>query len=208
MTGNAGDSTKRPLWTKDGSFMVFRKLKQLVPEFNKWTLDNAIQNKSGNLTVEEGAEYIGARIIGRWKSGAPVDLAPEADDPALGADPNRNNNFDYRHAGSSLATDQSHCPFSAHLRKVNPRADLGDTNTINHAMRAGTPYGPEVTDAEASSNTTQTDRGLAFGASSGSSNNTPYTDTQVSEVMYQSNIGNGFAFQQVVWANTAECVSF
>ncbi|KAI0086064.1 peroxidase [Irpex rosettiformis] len=185
LTGNTGDRTNRPAWAKDGSFMVFRKLKQLVPEFNKWTLDNAIQNRAGNLTIQEGAEFLSARMIGRWKSGAPIDVAPEADDPALGADPNRNNNFDYAHPGSSLASDQTNCPFSAHLRKVNPRADQGNTNTVNHAIRAGTPYGPEVSDDEANSNSTQTDRGLAF-------------------VMYQSNIANGFRFQQVNWANTAD----
>nr|AZJ17935.1 dye-decolorizing peroxidase [Irpex lacteus] len=183
LTGHTGDTTPRPRWAKDGSFMVFRKLKQLVPEFRKWTLDNAIQNKAGNLTVEEGAEYLGARMMGRWKSGAPIDIASEDDDPALGADPHRNNNFNYAHPGSSLASDQTHCPFSAHTRKLNPRADQAGTDTPNHAIRAGTPYGAELSDVEAASNTSQIDRGLAF-------------------VMYQSNIGNGFQFQQLAWANT------
>lgn len=143
--------------------MAFRKLHQLVPEFRKWTLDNAIQNTAGNLTVQEGADFLGARMFGRWKSGAPIDLTPQVDDPALGADPQRNNNFDFSHPGSSLSTDESFCPFAAHIRKTNPRADLGDTNTVNHAIRSSTPYGPEVTDAESSSNTTTVDRGLAFG---------------------------------------------
>lgn len=164
LTGRLGDGTfTRPSWTKDGSFLVFRKLKQLVPEFNKWTLDNAVQNKAGTLTVQEGAEFIGARMIGRWKSGAPLDIVPETDDPTLGADPQRNNKFDFAHLTSNLISDQTYCPFSAHIRKTNPRADLADANTINHAIRAGTPYGPEVSAAEAHANTTQTDRGLAFG---------------------------------------------
>ncbi|KAI0804730.1 hypothetical protein BC629DRAFT_1203838 [Irpex lacteus] len=185
LTGRLGDGTfTRPSWTKDGSFLVFRKLKQLVPEFNKWTLDNAVQNKAGTLTVQEGAEFIGARMIGRWKSGAPLDIVPETDDPTLGADPQRNNKFDFAHLTSNLISDQTYCPFSAHIRKTNPRADLADANTINHAIRAGTPYGPEASAAEAHANTTQTDRGLAF-------------------VEYQSSIANGFRFQQVNWANTA-----
>ena len=33
--------------------------------------------------------------MGRWRSGAPLVLAPEKDDPALGADMQRNNDFNY-----------------------------------------------------------------------------------------------------------------
>ncbi|KAI0086049.1 peroxidase [Irpex rosettiformis] len=187
LANRTGDPvSSRPSWALDGSFLVFRKLKQLVPEFNKWTLDNAIQNSAGNLTTEEGATLLGARMFGRWKSGAPIDLSPDADNSTLGTDPELNNNFNYIHTGSDLTTDESRCPFSAHVRKTNPR-DLeaqGLLTDLNHAIRAGTPYGPEVTDAESSSNTTQTDRGLAF-------------------VEYQSVISNGFRTQQLIWANNA-----
>jgi hypothetical protein len=48
--------------------------------------------------------------------GAPVDLTPMVDDPALGADPHRNNDFNYLHVGFSPLSDQSHCPFAAHIR--------------------------------------------------------------------------------------------
>ncbi|KAJ3556259.1 hypothetical protein NM688_g2124 [Phlebia brevispora] len=179
-----GDLALRSLWALDGTFMAFRKLQQKVPEFDQWTLDNAVQDPSLNLTQQEGAQLLGARMFGRWPSGAPIDITPYADDPELGADPERNNNFDFSHLGSSLASDQSRCPFSAHIRKTNPRADLLDLDTINHAIRAGIPYGPEVTPAESSSSTTTEDRGFAF-------------------VEYQSDIANGFRFQQITWANTA-----
>ena len=167
LAGRAGEPSlaSRPAWALDGSFLVFRKLKQLVPEFHKYTLDNALQNASGNLSVEDGALLLGSRMFGRWNSGAPIDLTPDVDDPALGADHTRNNNFNYIHDGEDLQTDESRCPFTAHVRKTNPR-DLetqGRIGHINHAIRAGTPYGPEVTDAESSSNSTQIDRGLAFG---------------------------------------------
>jgi deferrochelatase/peroxidase EfeB len=85
---------------------------------------------------------------------------------ALGADPTRNNNFDYNHLGSLITTDQSECPFAAHIRKTRPRGDLFNTNIINQAIRAGIPYGPEVSSSESSSSTTTQDRGLAFGTSS------------------------------------------
>ncbi|EIN09037.1 peroxidase TAP [Punctularia strigosozonata HHB-11173 SS5] len=182
LTGEDGDSVTRPAWALDGSFLAFRKLKQLVPEYKKWLLDNAVQSPAGNLTQQEGADLLGARIFGRWPSGAPIDLTPLADDPALGADPSRNNDFDFSHPDSDITSDQSHCPFAAHIRKTRPRADLNNANVVNQAIRAGIPYGPEVTADESASNTTSIDRGLAF-------------------VMYQSNIGNGFQFQQTVWVD-------
>lgn len=96
----------------DGSFLVFRKLQQLVPEFKSYLSQNAIQNATSTLSKAEGAELLGARMIGRWPSGAPVDLSPLADNPALGADPQRNNNFDYTHPGSDLSSDESRVSLS------------------------------------------------------------------------------------------------
>ncbi|GJJ12992.1 hypothetical protein Clacol_007241 [Clathrus columnatus] len=180
LLGETGDSLTRPAWAKDGSFLAFRQLKQLVPEFNQFLANNPI-NQSG-LTAKQGSDLLGARMVGRWKSGAPVDLAPLFDDPVLGADPQRNNNFTFAHPGSDLTSDQSRCPFSAHIRKTAPRADFNPVNVNNHIIRAGIPYGPEVSPKEAASNTTTTERGLAF-------------------VSYQSNISQGFRFLQMSWAN-------
>ncbi|KAF8322306.1 peroxidase TAP [Clavulina sp. PMI_390] len=186
LTNRIGDTGVRPLtgWTKDGSFLVFRKLQQFVPEFNAYLNANAVQNAAGTLTTQQGADLLGARMVGRWKSGAPVDLASTADDAALGADPQRNNNFDYTHPGSLITSDQSHCPFSAHIRKTRPRADLINADVVNVGIRAGTPYGPEVSSSEASSGKTSTERGLAF-------------------VEYQSVIANGFRFQQTAWMDSS-----
>lgn len=140
--------------------MAFRHFQQKVPEFNAYTLANAIPaNGAGNLTQQEGAEFLGARMFGRWKSGAPIDLAPTADDPALGVDPQRNNDFDY----SDTLTDQTKCPFGAHVRKTNPRQDLGGPVNTFHAIRSSIPYGPETSDAELASGVTSQDRGLLFG---------------------------------------------
>ena len=165
ITLRAGDTGIRPLWARDGTFLAFRKLQQKAPEFNKWLLDHALpRNSAGtHLNQQQGADLLGARMIGRWKSGAPIDLSPLADDPALGADPQQNNDFDFTHPFELIATDQSECPFAAHVRKTNPRADLLNADIINHVMRAGIPYGPEVTDAENTSGVSTQDRGLAFG---------------------------------------------
>ncbi|KAJ7698702.1 dye-decolorizing peroxidase precursor [Mycena rosella] len=191
LVGETGDRiTGRPSWAKDGSFLVFRQLKQLVPEFNKFLTDNPIQQPG--LTPQNGSDLLGARMMGRWKSGAPVFLAPLADEPELGRDTSRNNDFNYADPTTGLVntTDQTKCPFSAHIRKTRPRADLGlpENSTSNHhIIRAGIPYGPEVSTEEASSNTTATERGLAF-------------------VAYQSSIGNGFQFLQKLWADKTNFV--
>lgn len=66
LVGENGDSVSRPLWAKGGSFLVFRQLKQLVPEFNKFLADNPIRRQG--LTQQEGSDLLGARMIGRWKS--------------------------------------------------------------------------------------------------------------------------------------------
>ncbi|KAF8584882.1 DyP-type peroxidase [Ramaria rubella] len=177
LVGGANDTGNHPDWAKDGSFLAFRQLKQLVPEFNKFLTDNPVM-VSEVKTAEQGRQLMGARMIGRWKSGAPVDLTPLQDDPALGADPFRNNNFTFFGPG-----DNSRCPFAAHIRKTYPRSDLSEVvNDRHRIIRAGIPYGPEVTVAEAASNTTTIERGLAF-------------------VSYQSNIADGFKFQQMSWAN-------
>ncbi|KAI0648827.1 peroxidase TAP [Trametes meyenii] len=181
--GRDGDTVTRPSWAIDGSFLALRYLFQLVPEFNGFLKANPIT--STGLTPEAGSELLGARLVGRWKSGAPVDLTPLQDDPALGKDPLRNNNFRYDFPEDSQTTDR--CPFAAHTRKTNPRADLEDLNppaptTARRIIRRGVQFGPEVTPDEASSGKTKFGRGLIF-------------------VAYQSNIVNGFQFIQHSWAD-------
>lgn len=95
----------------------YRQLQQFVPEFNKFLADNPIKEVPDRKL---GSELLGARLFGRWKSGAPTDISPTQDDPALAADPQRNNNFSF----VGEFDDQTKCPFAAHVRKTNPRNDL------------------------------------------------------------------------------------
>ncbi|RDX44006.1 Dyp-type peroxidase [Lentinus brumalis] len=171
----------RPAWALDGSFLALRYLFQLVPEFNTFLKDNAI--KASGLTPEQGSELLGARLVGRWKSGAPIDLFPLQDNPTAGVDAQQNNNFRYDFPDDPHTQDR--CPFAAHTRKTNPRADLEDLgiSTENRRIiRRGVQFGPEVTPDEAKSGKTKLGRGLIFAA-------------------YQSNIVNGFQFIQQSWAN-------
>jgi deferrochelatase/peroxidase EfeB len=87
----------------------------------------------------EEEELIAAKMVGRRRSGAPLVLAPDRDDPALGTDGNRNNDFSYADDMKGLK-----CPFSAHIRRVNPRDALKDdivAVNLHHFLRRGTNYG-------------------------------------------------------------------
>ena len=55
----------------DHAFCAFRyrQFDQLVPEFNKFLQDNPIIDPRTGLPVENGSELLGARLVGRWKSG-------------------------------------------------------------------------------------------------------------------------------------------
>ena len=68
LLGRDGDdvAAQRPSWALDGSFLAFRYLFQLVPEFNQFLTDHPLD--VGTLTPKEGSELLGARMVGRWKS--------------------------------------------------------------------------------------------------------------------------------------------
>ena len=160
-------------WMVNGSFMVFRRLNQLVPEFDKFVLDT-----SDALGMDP--VLLGARMVGRWKSGAPLALTPSQDDTSLGKDPQQNNDFDF-----SDDQAQRRCPFSAHIRKTNPRSDISRDNLDpRRIIRAGIPFGDEVSPEEAAAHATGAgvERGLLF-------------------VCYQTSILQQFEFLQGTWAN-------
>jgi deferrochelatase/peroxidase EfeB len=56
-------------WARNGSFAVIRRLEQLVPEFRAF-----IAGEAKRLAIYP--ELLGARMVGRWQSGAPLELAP------------------------------------------------------------------------------------------------------------------------------------
>jgi len=174
-----GVTPRQASWAKDSSFFVFRKLRQLVPEFHTFLNQNPI--KDAGLTPEQGSALLGARLVGRWPSGAPVDRDPTQDNPADAQDVNKVNDFDY-----SDDPNQVRCPFAGHLRKVNPRnspVGPGLANVRPHRIiRQGIPYGPEVSFLENAAGKTSLDRGLLF-------------------TCYQSDLSKGFHFLQKTWAN-------
>ncbi|KAF8225253.1 Dyp-type peroxidase [Tricholoma matsutake] len=190
--GHPGDTVADRKWAADGSFLAFRYLLQGVPEFDKYLKDTATQVPVPGFSTDEVKELLGARFIGRWKSGTPIDLSPFTDIPSIAADPQKINNFHY----SGELNSQKFCPFASHIRKTNPRADLEDApaphaTSIEHnrIMRRGVQFGPEVTQAERDSGKTANRRGLLFAC-------------------YQTSITAGFAFLQQSWANNAKFQPF
>ncbi len=120
---------------RNGTYVVFRKLHTRVAAYRQYLHAQA-------ATREEEA-LLGAKMVGRWQSGAPLALAPERDEPELGADPGRNNDFLY---GDDLHGFK--CPAGAHSRRANPRDSLDRDGSVNvrlHRMiRRGTSYGPPL----------------------------------------------------------------
>ncbi len=61
---------------RNGTYLVFRKLHTRVAAYRRYLRSKA---------SEPGEEaLLGAKMVGRWQSGAPLALAPERDDPELG----------------------------------------------------------------------------------------------------------------------------
>lgn len=68
-----GAPQPRPDFTKDGSFMVFRKLEQNVLFLEDYTNKNwrsipAEPEKGVSLDIEQRKDLFGARLVGRFKS--------------------------------------------------------------------------------------------------------------------------------------------
>lgn len=111
LCGRPGDfsAQNRPAWMLDGSFLVFRKLKQNVQDWNKFLVDSS--NTLGTFS-----DQLGARLIGRWKSGCPVNLSPDFDNKTIGNDVMQNNRFEFDPPG----LNQSNFEIKAGMRLVCP----------------------------------------------------------------------------------------
>jgi Dyp-type peroxidase family len=146
---NAIQTIKPEILGRNGTYVVFRKLHQRVAEFRKYLKAN-----SNSLDNEE---LLAAKMMGRWRSGAPLATCPLRDNPELGADPQRNNCFLYeKDDAKGFKT-----PGGSHIRRTNPRdASIAGVARIHRMIRRGTAYGPllpeEVLEDDG------VDRGLMF----------------------------------------------
>ena len=136
-TGKPVAMPEPPELGRNGSFVVLRKYQSRVGAFNDF-IRSQLQDQAQDEAAEE---LLAAKMVGRWRSGAPLPLSPEHDDPALGADPQRNNDFDFSQDPRGLA-----CPHAAHMRRLNPRDSqltiLTDVN-IHRIIRRSSTFGPK-----------------------------------------------------------------
>jgi Dyp-type peroxidase family len=118
---------------RNGSYLGVRKFHQKVADFRAYLAQQAAS--------PEAVEKLAAKMVGRWRSGAPLVLAPDQDDPELGADPLRNDDYLY----DAVDPQGLRCPLGAHGRRANPRDTAGVLAVQRHRLlRSGSLYGPKL----------------------------------------------------------------
>jgi Dyp-type peroxidase family len=150
-TGSVGPMPTPEILGRNGTYLVFRELHTRVAAYRQYLRAKAASREEEAL--------LGAKMAGRWQSGAPLALCPKRDDPGLGADPDRNKHFGY---GDDLRGFK--CPAGAHARRANPRDALDHEMSVDvrlHRMlRRGTSYGPMLPDGVLEDD--GADRGIIF----------------------------------------------
>src|SRR5919112_6819552 len=116
--------------SRNGSYVAYRQLQEHVGAFRDFLREHGGE-------TPDGQELIAAKMMGRWRSGAPLILAPERDDPALAADPQRNNDFNY----AKMDPHGYAIPLGSHIRRLNPR-DTAVNLQRRKIIRRGATYGP------------------------------------------------------------------
>lgn len=154
---------------RNACFLVYRRLYQDVEAFRRFVALTAVH-------MQQDEEWVAAKLMGRWRSGAPLVLSPEQDDPAIAQDPVRRNDFTYK----DMDPRGFFCPRGAHIRRTNPRDELGESEQHRHLVqRRGLPYGPPLPEGAS-------DDGL---------------DRGIVGVMVNASIARQFEFIQKVWIN-------
>jgi Dyp-type peroxidase family len=120
---------------KNGSYLVFRQLRQDVPAFWKYVFE-AKDGIPGIPSGVDGAVWLAARFVGRWPNGTPLTRFPHHPGPASH---DEQNDFLYSQTGDAYGT---RCPIGSHVRRTNPR----DTALpVPHDVDlSGTPYDTKV----------------------------------------------------------------
>lgn len=154
---------------RNGTYVVFRKLHQRVADFRRFL-------KTNSKSADE-EELLAAKMMGRWRSGAPLALCPFHDNPQLGADPQRNNTFMFEEDDKAGVKT----PGGSHIRRCNPRdASIAGVARIHRMVRRGTAYGPLLPEGVLDDD--GADRGLMF-------------------AFVGAHIGRQFEFVQSQWVN-------
>lgn len=129
--GPAAGLPQPEILTRNGSYVAYLMMQEHVGAFRNFLKEHG--------ETPEQQELIAAKLMGRWRSGAPLVLAPDNDDPSLGADLQRNNDFTYANSDAYGYA----CPLGAHIRRMNPRDTAVNMNRRKMIRRGGT-YGPPL----------------------------------------------------------------
>lgn len=143
---------------RNGTYMVYRKLRQDVALFRRTLGEAAARYAAGD------EELLAAKVVGRWRNGTPLVLSPARPDPNFKSTARESNDFRYLDQDA----DGARCPLGAHIRRSNPRdalgwAGLGDAGLLSfrhRIIRRGTPYGPPLPTGATEDD--GVDRGLVF----------------------------------------------
>jgi Dyp-type peroxidase family len=126
---------------RNGTYLVFRQMEQNVPKF--WNYVREATREEG----EDSLERLAAKIVGRWRSGAPLTKHPDEDPHKGSSCISTENDFEYHEQDK----EGFGCPLGAHIRRTNPRDSLGpDPATAlqsarrHRIIRRGRSYGPRI----------------------------------------------------------------
>ena len=153
-----------------GSYFVFRKLEQNVAGFKA-----AEQTLAQALGVS--TDLAGAMAVGRFEDGTPL---------AVSAMPTGQVSNDFDFVGDART------PTQAHIRKTNPRSDLGQFSLRPQMLRRGITYGDRADNPN--------DPAVAAGER-------PSGGVGLLFMAYQSDIAAQFEFMQATWANNRSFVA-
>jgi deferrochelatase/peroxidase EfeB len=117
--------------SRNGSYLAYVRMEEHVGAFRDFL------RQQGKTREEQ--ELVAAKLMGRWRSGAPLVLSPTQDDPALGRDMQRTNDFAY----AKMDPYGYGCPVGSHIRRMNPR-DTAENMQRRKMIRRGGTYGPPL----------------------------------------------------------------
>ena len=165
-SGTYPEAPRPPLFSRNGTFLVYRKLHQNVASFNSYL-------EAEGSRFPGGKEALAAKFAGRWRNGAPLARFPtEADanqfinevitlqervrgKTATPPQQARLNELQLQFVAFDYVDDLegAKCPFGAHTRRTNPRSALefgqkgafgktpGALSNRRRILRRGLPYG-------------------------------------------------------------------
>jgi deferrochelatase/peroxidase EfeB len=130
---------------------VYRKLHQNVQRFRDYLKEHGAKYGGGE-------EKLAAKLIGRWRDGTPVELSPDAPDPKIVENDQKNVNFTY-----GKDPQGTRCPVGAHIRRTNPRDAFGFNGQLinrRRITRRGLTYGTYVPEDQTPND--HDERGIIF----------------------------------------------